>query len=84
MIIHTTSKIWMVMFIVEICRDINKSNESSFRRPILENDDLDDICETNIEVPQQTPIHEEKVQFFVPERSSGPEQLQPYETRVGR
>ena len=66
------------------CRDIKKSNESSFRRPILENDDLDDICETNIEVPQQTPIHEEKVQFFVPERSSGPEQLQLYETRVGR
>ena len=65
-------------------RDINKSNESSFRRPIVESDDLDDINETNIEVPEQPPVHEEKVHNRVPERSSGPEQPQPYKTRVGR
>ena len=34
------------------CRDINKSNETSFREHILENDNLDDISETNIEVPE--------------------------------
>ena len=65
-------------------RDINKSNENSIRRRILENDDLDDISETNIVVPTQTAIHEEKVPNCVQEWSSEPEQPQPYKTRVGR
>ena len=49
------------------CRDINKSNQKSFRIPILENDDLDDISETNIEVPEQPHIYEEKVHNCMPE-----------------
>ena len=60
----------------------DKSNEKSFRRPILENDDLDDISEINIAVPEQPHIYEEKVHNCVPEQSSGPEQPQHYKTRV--